>query len=537
MKKKTVDVLVIGAGPVGLFCANELIRHGLRCRIIDKKSGLSDKSKALGLHIRTLDVLDDCGFIDEVLAQGLKITKVVFKSKGHVLMTASFAGVEADRHFLIDLPQNQTEAILYEGLKNKGIDVEWKTELTALAQETDHVRAIFTKPNGKSEEVSARWLIACDGAHSTTRHLSNMDFVGAAYQQSWWLADLIIDWQLPPDTMHVYLHNSGPLACFPMQEKRYRLVMTSPLGHETEPSFEDIKSVFAERSSDAAVLSNPIWITKFNLHHRQIQHYRKERVFFAGDAAHIHSPMGGQGLNTGIQDAYNLVWKLALVQNKVANETILNSYHAERYPVGLDVLKKTDVMTRMILMKNPLMITLRNTLMSFMMSFNYIRNKLATDLAELAISYKDSPIVADLGSAKGFKSGSFLSNFELKSMDKKKVQTLREITKGTAHHLLLFTGLTNDAEDLIEIANFIEEKYKNIIVPHIVLSQQLSINCSSKVWIDEGQHLHHKYGIKTSNLVLVRPDKYIGLTQSPVKLEQLKDYLTKLLTRAIVNTP
>jgi 2-polyprenyl-6-methoxyphenol hydroxylase-like FAD-dependent oxidoreductase len=500
----------------------------LSCRIIDKKSGLSDKSKALGIHIRTMDVMEDCGFIDEVLREGLEVDNIIFKSKNKLLARASFTGVKANRHFLIDLPQDRTEAILNDGLNAKGLSVEWQTELTSLTQNKNDVSATLMNATGNVETVTAYWLIACDGAHSMVRHLTQEEFKGAEYKQNWWLADLIIKWDLPLNQMNIYLHEEGPLACFPMKNKRYRLVMTAPLHHDGDPTMDDIISTFERRSSDSAVLSNPLWITKFNLHHRQIQHYRRERIFFAGDAAHIHSPMGGQGLNTGIQDAYNLIWKLALVEKKKAAETILDSYHAERYPVGLKVLKKTDMMTKMILLQNPFLIALRNAVMSKMLSFSFIRNKLATDMAGLTISYANSPIVANQGSSKGFKAGYFLTDFNLQHADDQEMQPLHTIVQGTAHHLLLFAGLASgDITNLIEIAAFIKEKYAEMIRVHLILCHVPDDKeIPATVWLDPQQQVHRHHAIERSTVVLLRPDKYIGLTQSPVELSGIRDYLS-----------
>lgn len=530
MPKKTLDVLVVGAGPVGIFCANELVRQGLSCRIVDKKVGLSDKSKALAFHIRTLDVLDDCGLIDEVLAQGQQINGILMKANGKQLAHVTFANVVANRHFVIDLPQDKTERILDNSLHTKKINVEWQTKLTSLEQTQEGVSVTLTDADEKVETVTVPWLIACDGAHSTVRELLKVNFLGSEYKQRWWLADLIIDWDVPEDQMVICPSESGPLACFPMGNKRYRLVMTAPENNNTDPSMDDIVAVFNERSSDKAALSNPIWITKFFLHHRQIQQYRKERVFFAGDAAHIHSPMGGQGLNTGIQDAYNLVWKLALVHKNLAKESLLHSYHAERYPVGRDVLKKTDMMTKMFVIKNPVLIGVRNFLMSSLMSIHFIKNKFAINMAELDISYADSPIVASFGSVKHFKKGHFLVDFNLREIKSKDVTPLHDIIRGTAHHLLLFAGLnSSDIANLLEIITFINKDYTNLIIPHLILCHEpTNFVGSATVWLDEQDHVHHQYEIHQPTVLLIRPDKYIGLSQFPADIAELRAYLTRL---------
>lgn len=527
---KTLDVLVVGAGPVGLFCAYELKRYGLNCRLIDKKNSLSEQSKALGLHIRTLDLFTDVGLIDEVLAQGQRVTGVVFKSQGKTLMHTTFESIKANRHFLIDLPQNKTERILYEGLLAKGLNVEWQTTLHALSQHEEGVVATVVNEQGMQEEIHASWLIACDGAHSTVRHLSQLAFIGAGYPQQWWLADLLIDWALPDDKMMIYLSKEGPLACFPMGNKRYRLVLTAPASATKEPDLEAIRQAFAVRSSDKGCLTEPLWITTFSLHHRQIQHYRCQRVFFAGDAAHIHSPMGGQGLNTGLQDVYNLVWKLALVQNHQVSASLLDSYHAERFPVGKAVLVKTHVMTKMILWKNPLLIRLRNRLLSFMLSIPKIANTFARDVAELAISYAKSPIVNDLARDKRLRAGSYLVDFPLYALtDTTLPIPLSTVIQGRQHHLLLVASANHaDFSTLVAIAQWIQADYASLIVPHLVVPLAMPVDkrYHFAVWRYANDA---PFGAREL-AILLRPDKYIGLTLAPVTRQAIEGYLMRLFS-------
>ncbi|WED43337.1 FAD-dependent monooxygenase [Legionella cardiaca] len=527
MTEKKLEVLVVGAGPVGLFCANELIRHGIHCRIIDKKSTISDKSKALAIHIRSLDVLEDCGFIDEILTQGQKINGLLFRFKNQQLADVDFSLLDTNRHFLIALPQNQTESILYQGLTNKGLVVEWETELTEITQDANGVTALLKHQDGHSETVQVPWIIACDGSHSTLREQVKAEFSGDSYKQTWWLADLRLDWNLPNNKIIMFISQEGPMACFPMGGNRYRLVMTAEekISH-TDPTLTDIERVFKRRCKDQVSFSDAVWITQFGIAHKQIDNYRYGRVFFAGDAAHVHSPAGGQGLNTGMQDIYNLVWKLALVQKGFAREKLLDSYHSERHPIGEQILKKTGMLTRMIMLRNPLLIFLRNKLIKLVTSFNWFKKYLTTDMAELTISYAQSPIVKQLGNKTAFKEGEFPLDFFLTDLHTKERQSFYEIIRGTMHHLFLFTGKDNiHLAAALKTASVMNQRYASLIKTHLVLADEAEIHSSNSVFFDPGQVVHQRFAINETTALLIRPDKYIGLTQCPIEQDALVRYI------------
>ncbi len=520
MSENTVDVLVVGAGPVGLFCANELQRHGLRCRIIDKKDSLSEHSKALGIHIRTLDVLEHSGLIHEVLTQGHPVHGVVFKSNGKTLMTATFDGIEATRHFLIDLPQNKTEAILNEHLKAKGIHVEWACELTHISQTYSGICATVSKPDYKIELLNADWVIACDGAHSTVRHLLDIPFEGAAYSQKWWLADVYINWSLPDDFMFIYVNEHGPMACFPMGNKRYRLVLSAPADIEGTPNLQQVQDEFNLRSTDPGALSNTVWLNAFSISHRQIINYRYDRIFFAGDAAHIHSPMGGQGLNTGMQDVYNLVWKLALAHRKQANSDILETYNSERYPVGRAVLEKTDKMTRMMLIKNPLLIALRNWFIHFVSYFKGIKVKMAKELAELNISYAKSEISLQSRGRTPLISGQYIPLFYLSRPDGSTISSI-ELLEGKKYHLLVFLGINLRKQDVLKkLIKELNDNYHFIMDVHFINTSAGQV----AEYLDKDYLAHKQLGMLRSGIIVVRPDNYTCIVQTPMRFKSVQQY-------------
>lgn len=522
-------VLIVGAGPVGLFCANELTRHGVPCRIIDKKEGISTQSKALALHIRTLECFKACGLISDVLEQGQKIRGMMLKTQYQPIASMTFEGLESHWDYLINLPQNKTESILLNHLKAKSIHVDWQTELVGVSTHADGVTAEIKHKSGDIENNTYAWLIACDGSHSFVRHHFNLSFNGAEYHQNWWLADCYIHWDEPQDMLQMYPDESGMVACFPMGDSRYRLVMTALEGYDGSPDFEDIKNAFEQRVSKKAKLSNPVWVTKFYIHHRQIEQYKLGRVFFAGDAAHIHSPAGGQGLNTGIQDVYNLAWKLALVYKRQLPEKLLDSYHAERFPVGQHVLQTTDRMTRMILIKNPMLIKARNLFMKWILSFQFVQKKMTRSLSELDITYQQSEIVKDLGHNKRIKAGSFLTGLELVHPNSLETIAFSDALSGIKHHLFLFTGISGHPEKaLYNWAISLQKQYGQVMDVHLVLNEPNGFDTGDIHLWETNKSVQELFRLERPLVVLVRPDQYVGLSQSPIVKSQLEKALQDL---------
>lgn len=518
MKKSDLDVLVVGAGPVGLFCANELIRHGLNCRIIDKKPGLSQHSKALGIHIRTLEMLQDCGFYQDFMQEGIPIYKLLLKTKHKKIFEVNFNKLDAMHDFLLDLAQDKTENILYQGLLNNHLHVEWQTELMTIEYRDGLAIAQLKDAQGITESLTAPWIIACDGAHSTLRHLIGAPFVGTTYPQHWLLADLYIDWQHSENKMIAYLNPEGPLACFPLGGKRYRLVLSVPESQLTY-DLEELKSLFHQRTTDKAILSHPIWITPFSIHHRQVTQYQHHNIFFCGDAAHIHSPLGAQGMNTGMQDVYNLVWKLALVHKGYAHQDLLASYQEERFPIGQQVLRKTDVMTKMVLIKNPWLATLRNQSMRLFMLIPCLRKKILRGMAQLNIAYR-SVIIKQLGKKTRFKVGTYIPLIYLKNSKTQTMMPLAAICQGTQHHLLLFITATEQAENILNYFSC----FPMIQIHFIYLEGKPCLHQNVWTWEDKNA-LNKEFRISLGTALLVRPDKYIGLIQSPFNREKLKQAL------------
>ena len=402
-----VEVLVAGAGPVGLVMAAELARYGVRVRIVDKAAARTDKSKALVVWSRTLELMDAAGVSAALLAVGRTCDAANLMAGAKTLARIVFDGVESPHPYGLMIPQSETERVLEEHLQSLGVGVERGVELISLVQSDGAVGCVLRGANGSEERLEASWLIACDGAHSTVRHALHVAFEGETLPSDWMLADVQLHGMPAAEEMHIFLHEKGPLAIFPIGqaggETQRSRVIAGVGGHEparAEPTLSEVQALLDERGTGGVTASDPVWMANFGINERKIADYRVGRVFFAGDAAHIHSPAGGQGMNTGIQDACNLAWKLALVLGGRCKEAVLDSYSAERSPVARQVLKSTGALTSLATMHNPALLAVRNTAVSLVLGIPMAKHAMAEELTELGVSYPESPLKGSGGAGK-----------------------------------------------------------------------------------------------------------------------------------------
>jgi 2-polyprenyl-6-methoxyphenol hydroxylase-like FAD-dependent oxidoreductase len=390
------DILIIGAGPVGLFLANECARRGLRWRLVETRAGQSEHSKALAIFPRTLEVFDMAGVSGPFLDAANRVTKVAVMTHQRSLAHMRFEPAESPYPFVGMVPQDVTERLLADALGRKGGTVEYEATFVSATQDAEHVTATVNR-KGTSETVTASFVVGCDGAHSAVRHGLNLPFEGAAYDQLFMLADVETNDAFPGDEMQLCPSEFGPVAIFPMSATRRRVVGAVDAADGEAPTLDVVRAIVAQRAPAGLDIRSVHWSSYFRVHHRQVASMRDRRIFVAGDAAHIHSPFGGQGMNTGLQDAWNLAWKLDLFVRGHGNQQLLDSYNAERLPVIKSVIETTHLMTMAMSTPSKLAQALRDTMIPMVSRLAPFQHAFVDRLSELGIAYRGSPIVEGPG--------------------------------------------------------------------------------------------------------------------------------------------
>ena len=393
---RDTDVLIVGAGPVGLFLANECARRGIRFRLIETRSAQSEHSKALAIFSRTLEVFDMAGLVGPFLDAANRVTRVAVITHGRHLAHMRFEPESSPYPFVAMVPQNVTERLLLEALRRRGGDVEYGSTFLSAEPDGGGVCVDFDR-RGTRASLRAAYVVGCDGAHSAVRHLLHLPFEGGSYPDSFLLADVETNDALPADELQLCPSERGPLALFPMSATRRRIVATIPAPEGDAPSLEVVRRVLAERAPREVEALSLHWSSYFRIHHRHVGSLRSGRFFVAGDAAHIHSPFGGQGMNTGLQDVWNLAWKLDLAVRGHAGDALLESYGAERLPVIRSVIATTDLMTRAMGTPSRIAQTLRDTIIPMVSRLAPFQHAFVERLSELGIAYAGSPIVEGPG--------------------------------------------------------------------------------------------------------------------------------------------
>lgn len=408
-----VEVLVAGAGPVGLTVAYELVRRGVTVRIVDRAAGPATTSRATATHARTLEVYHQMGILPDLLARGQKVDHFTMHRRGRVLTSLGTDYSELPTRFPFTLQVDQviTEEVLRTRLSEAGVDVEWGVALESLAEDGDGVTARLRLADGRAQEYTAGWLVGADGAHSTVRKQLGIDLLGES-SEKWMVADAFVDADLPRDSLHWMHLSRGTILMVPFpDEGKWRLLDTDDVGDEDRPDV--VRARFEAKMSEG--LGRPVrvkeltWVSVFTIRQRMVETMRSGRCFLAGDAAHVHSPASGQGMNTGIQDGYNLAWKLASVIKGQAAEALLDTYSAERVPIGEILLGSTRTATRLIALRNaaaPVLLPVGLGLLNVLKPIKHkVERKILRGMSGLALHYRTSPLTVGTPEASADSSG------------------------------------------------------------------------------------------------------------------------------------
>jgi 2-polyprenyl-6-methoxyphenol hydroxylase-like FAD-dependent oxidoreductase len=403
---KQSDVLIIGAGPTGLVLALWLTKLGVKVRIIDKTAEPGTTSRALAVQARTLELYRQLDLADAVVEHGHKVPAVNLWVKGEPAARLPFENIGSDLTpypFLQIFPQDQHERLLSERLEALGVSVERRTELAGFTDEGERVIARLQGPEGREETCEANYIAGCDGARSLVRETIGTGFPGGTYRQLFYVADVEAAGPALDGELHVDLDEADFLAVFPLAGKgRARLIGTvrdERADHADTLKFEDVSGRAITKLKVNVQKVN--WFSTYHVHHRVTEHFRKGQAFLLGDAAHIHSPAGGQGMNTGIGDAINLAWKLAAVLAGHASDKLLDSYEAERIGFARRLVATTDRVFSFATAEGRIADILRTrvapVLFPKVIAFEAVREYIFRTVSQITLNYRSGPL--SVGSA------------------------------------------------------------------------------------------------------------------------------------------
>jgi 2-polyprenyl-6-methoxyphenol hydroxylase-like FAD-dependent oxidoreductase len=518
-------VLIVGAGPTGLLMACQLALRNVPFRIVDRSEDHTTQSRALVVQARSLEIFDQMGIAQEALDRGVRARTVglIVNGKRVFELPVGTVGEQLTAYpYLLMLEQSQTEAILGDLLNRLGHTVERSTELLDFTDSGDIVTATVRHGDGTAEVVEADWVIGADGAHSLVRQMLGIPFDGKTYEQSLFVLDCEVRPRLPPDAMYVVMSDRAFTGFFPLTDGRSRVLGTVPPGLENRDSltFEDVATDFDRRVRLPVRLQNPAWLSLYRSHHRVVSTFRKGRCFLAGDAAHIHSPVGAQGMNTGLQDAHNLAWKLALVIQGRANQSLLDTYHDERITIARRLVRTTDRAFNYVNSQHPLLKTARLKVLPLVMPIaaplalrqRFLRELVFRTVSQIGIHYRSSVLSQEAPDADFPRSAPLPGDRVPYVPAQGRFPGSPQLVRGTKLHLVSFSGASSES-DLTAGATQALLGFADLIECHDVPLHR------------ETQTLYRVFGVRERGYYLIRPDGYIATRGISLESDELHHYL------------
>ncbi|KAI0146758.1 pentachlorophenol 4-monooxygenase [Pestalotiopsis sp. NC0098] len=527
-----VDVLIVGGGPTGQTLALELSAQQIPFRIINKSAERPPYSRALVIQPRTQELLNRYGNVRELLGLGFSAATTTFAVKGKWVanMSSDWKGITTTQFLKpVVISQAETEKYLDTILAKQGVTIEMGVEAKTITPDADGVTVVLASEDGREETIRAKYVVGADGAHSSVRHAAkSVTFDGEAYQQEFILADVRLETEDPdlPNDRAYFCMDRGVMNLLPLGDGRSRLIVSRPnQPSEHDLSLEDFQKFLNQVFPGRARALDPTWIAAFHLHHRIASNYREGRLLLAGDAAHIHSPAGGQGMNTGIQDAINLGWKLAAVLRGEQPDAFLDTYNEERRPIGEYLLRNSDRMFSFASSQNPVFLFLRNLILPWVLPWvtrspARVLNSLKF-MTQFGVKYRRSSLV---GAAAGFR-GPVLGGYRAPEASLRDAegneQYLQDLLTPGSHHLVLFSGSSSAASegDLHRAeVRFLEASRTRTKVHTIFADGQPQ----KAGWADVDGEAHRVYGFGAEpGYVLVRPDSYVAHIGPLAALDEL----------------
>jgi 2-polyprenyl-6-methoxyphenol hydroxylase-like FAD-dependent oxidoreductase len=532
------QVVVVGAGPTGLVLAAELARHGVKPRIIDAGPEEVRESRAVAVVARSLELLDDMGIGATLVERGIPLRALNFYQGTTLLAELDTTAVDSPFPMDLCIPQWQTTQLLRDRIRELGVEIEWNTRLAPYDADATGVSVDLVHSDGRTERSSTDWLVGCDGTHSTVRDAAGIGWETADLRRGFILGDVTTRWDLARDRFHVWFDRGGLVAVFPMPDGSWRILADTPDDHPPRsPQLHHFAAAITERTPVDSHLTDLQWSSAFVAREGLADRFRSGRVLLAGDAAHSHSPIGGQGMNTGMQDAYNLGWKLALVATGRAHDALLDSYSAERRPVARAVVDATSAATRVATGKALVARRARRHALRLLSRFNTVQERFSNAIGEHLVNYRQSEFVSERwsylaprpwseGTDTGPGAGEVVRDAYVES--RSGPVALRHLLRGPGHHLVLFAADEGDADTLASWKVEADEVMAGHGQVHLITRGHLPTSPTDAVFADLRSEAHNRYGVRHPSLYVIRPDKYVGHRTNDIDLLSVRHYFRTL---------